>query len=138
MSIKEIAKRNFEDKKYNCCQAVICAYCEEHGLDDAEIFKMTEGFGLGMGGLKDTCGAVTGMFLAMGMVNSAGDKEEPRKTKMETYKDIREAAATFKEKNGSIYCKELKAVVDGKQMTSCEQCVETAAEYVENYEKNHR
>lgn len=138
MSVKELALKNFTEKKYNCCQAVVCAYCEEHGIDDSEIFKMTEGFGLGMGGLKDTCGAVTGMFMSIGLHNSAGEKEAPRKTKMETYADVREAAADFRKKCGSIYCCELKAIEDGKQAVSCDRCVETAADYVDKYEAAHK
>ena len=56
---KEMAVERFM-KGYNCCQAVACAYCEELGMREEDVFKMTEGFGSGMGGLKDTCGAVTG------------------------------------------------------------------------------
>ena len=40
-----------------------------------------------MGGLKDTCGAVTGMFLIISLYNSAGDMNDPKKTKMDTYKN---------------------------------------------------
>ena len=63
---KKDAAERFE-KMYNCCQAVVCAYCEELGVKEEDVFRMTEGFGLGMGGLKDTCGAVTGMFLTIGL-----------------------------------------------------------------------
>lgn len=133
MSISEKAVYLFKERKYNCCQAIICAYCEEYGIDDKDIFKLTEGFGLGMGGLKDTCGAVTGMFMAIGMHNSAGDKNHPTLTKMDTYAAVREAAADFRAKNGSIYCCELKAILDGKQVVPCDVCVRTAAEYVEKY-----
>ena len=59
---KETAVEKFK-KGYNCCQAVACAYCEELGVKEEDMFRITEGFGSGMGGLKDTCGAVTGMFL---------------------------------------------------------------------------
>lgn len=138
MNIKEQAKKYFLQGKYNCCQAVICAYCDEYGIEDDVIFRMTEGFGLGMGGLKDTCGAVTGMFMAISLHNSAGDKTDPRKTKMQTYEDIRNAATDFEVKCGSIYCRDLKAVSEGKQRVSCDSCVEIAAEYVENYIANHK
>ena len=67
---KEVAVEKF-NKGYNCCQAVICAYCEELGVKEEDVFKLTEGFGLGMGGLRDTCGAVTGMFLTISLANSA-------------------------------------------------------------------
>lgn len=135
MSIREKAKKYFVQGKYNCCQAVISAYCDEYGIDDSVIFAMTEGFGLGMGGLKETCGAVTGMFMAIGLHNSAADKSDPRKTKMQTYEDIRNAAKEFEKQCGSIYCRDLKANTDadGTQIVGCDRCVELAAEYVEKY-----
>lgn len=135
MNIKDNANKYFREKKYNCCQAVICAYCDEFGIDDTSIFKLTEGYGLGMGGLKDTCGAVTGMFMAISMHNSAGDKENPRKTKIDTYSDIREAAAKFEEQCGSIYCRDLKTT---DTFVACNRCVEIAAQYVEKYVANYK
>lgn len=51
---KEIAVEKFK-KGYNCCQAVACAYCGELGVKEEDMFRITEGFGSGMGGLKDTC-----------------------------------------------------------------------------------
>ena len=36
-------------KKYNCAQAVACAFCEELGRDEKEVFEMMEAFGFGMG-----------------------------------------------------------------------------------------
>lgn len=107
---KETAVEKFK-KGYNCCQAVACAYCEELGVKEEDMFRITEGFGSGMGGLKDTCGAVTGMFLIISLYNSAGDLNDPKKTKMDTYKKIREAAAAFEEKNRSIYCRDLKILM---------------------------
>lgn len=133
MGIKEKAARNFAEKGYNCCQAVICAYCEEYGIADDDIFKVTEGFGAGMGGLLNTCGAVTGMYMAIGMHNSAGEKDNPRKTKMDTYASIRDVAEKFEEENGSIFCRDLKTEVNGVQRVSCQKCVEDAAELVEKY-----
>ncbi len=133
MGIEEKAARNFAEKGYNCCQAVICAYCEEYGIADDDIFKVTEGFGAGMGGLLNTCGAVTGMYMAIGMHNSAGEKDNPRKTKMDTYASIRDVAEKFEEENGSIFCRDLKTEVNGVQRVSCQKCVEDAAELVEKY-----
>lgn len=132
MSIKENAGKYFAEKKYNCCQAVICAYCDEYGIDDEAIFKLTEGFGLGMA-QKEICGAVTGMYMAISMHNSAGDKTNPPKTKFNTYEKIRGLSQDFEGECGSIFCRELKAVVDGKQAVSCQVCVETAAELVEKF-----
>ena len=134
MYIRERASDLFANStKYNCCQAIICAYCEYYGIDDEAIFAMTEGFGLGMGGLKDTCGAVTGMFMALSLHNSAGDKMNPRLTKLDTYAKIREYAELFKNECGSIYCRDLKSTKDGKQIVSCATCVDTAAKLVEKF-----
>ena len=133
MSIREKAIKNFTEKKYNCCQAVVCAYCEEYGIDDEAIFKLAEGFGGGMGGMQDACGAATGMFMAIGMANSAGEKDNPLITKMDTYKMVSESAASFEEKCGSLYCRDIKRIVDGVQKVSCKECVEMGASILEEY-----
>lgn len=128
----EIAIEKFK-KGYNCCQAVICSYCSELGMSETEVFKLTEGFELGMGGLKDTCGAVTGMFMTISFANSAGDIKNPRTTKLDTYEKIRELADTFQQKNGSIYCRDLKSTDGAQPLRSCIQCVENAARLTDAY-----
>ena len=128
MNLQEKALKNFNEKKYNCCQAVICAYCEAYGVDDQEIFKLAEGFGGGMGGLQDVCGAVTGAFMAISIAGSAGDKSQPTLTKAATYEKVRELANEFEELHGSIYCRDLKT-----DRVSCQKCVATGAQLVEKY-----
>ena len=48
---KKDAAERFE-KMYNCCQAVVCAYCEELGVKEEDVFRMTEGFGTWHGRVK--------------------------------------------------------------------------------------
>ena len=96
--MKNKVMENFIDNNYNCCQAIVCAYCEELGLSENIAFKLTKGFGSGMGGLRDTCGAVTGMFLVISLANSAGDKNSPLKSKQDTYNKFQEVVKLFKEK----------------------------------------
>lgn len=36
---------------YNCAQAIVCTYCDLFGLDEETAFKVSEGFGGGMGGM---------------------------------------------------------------------------------------
>ena len=122
------------EKMYNCCQAVICAYCEELGMKEEDAFRLTEGFGSGMGGLKDTCGAVTGMFMTIGLKNSAGKMDEPFATKMDTYQKLLEAAEKFKEKNGSLYCRDLKTEDGPQPLPCCMKCVEDAAQIIDEME----
>ena len=130
---KKDAVERFE-KMYNCCQAVICAYCEELGMKEEDAFRLTEGFGSGMGGLKDTCGAVTGMFMTIGLKNSAGTMDEPFATKMDTYQKLLEAAEKFKEKNGSLYCRDLKTEDGPQPLPCCMKCVEDAAQIIDEME----
>lgn len=118
-------------KGFNCCQSVICAYCEELGVKEEDIFKMTEGFGSGMGGLKDTCGAVTGMFMAISLANSKSTFDDPKVTKMDTYEKFQEAAAKFKEKHDSIYCRDLLTEQGKQPLNCCIHCVDDAAAIVD-------
>nr|WP_296266414.1 C-GCAxxG-C-C family protein [uncultured Merdimonas sp.] len=130
---KKDAVKRFE-KMYNCCQAVICAYCEELGMKEEDAFRLAEGFGSGMGGLKDTCGAVTGMFMTIGLKNSAGKMDDPFATKMDTYQKLLDAAEKFKEKNGSIYCRDLKTQEGPQPLPCCMKCVEDAAQIIDEME----
>ena len=58
---------------YNCAQAVACTYCDLFGLDEETAFRLTEGYGLGMGNMEGTCGALSAACLLAGMKNSTGD-----------------------------------------------------------------
>lgn len=129
--IREKAEDNFR-RRFNCCQAVACAACESYGISPEDMFRMTEGFGLGMGGLKDTCGAVTGMFLVISLANSAGDPEDPMKTKMDTYQKIQEAAELFRTKKGSIYCRDLKTQEGPQPLPCCMDCVKEAGQILDD------
>lgn len=57
--------QDFHDQGYNCAQAVVCAYCDLVGLDKETAYKMSEGFGFGMG-CMEMCGALSGAVHARG------------------------------------------------------------------------
>lgn len=88
-----------------CSQAVLSAYAEEYGLDRDTALKVSAGFGGGMGRMAQTCGAVTGAYMVIGLKYGAatGDREAKEKT----YRLVREFAEKFKAKNGSLVCKTL-------------------------------
>ncbi len=116
-------------KGYNCCQAIVCTYCDLFGTDEETAFKMTEGFGLGMGGMQSTCGAVSGAVAVAGLKNSQGTSNPT--TKASTYKISKEIVKRFEEKNGTSICRELKGIDTGKVIRSCPDCIRDAAEIVE-------
>ena len=80
MSKKVEQAMAFHDKGYNCAQAVACSFCEEFGIDQETMFRVSEGFGLGMG-MMDMCGAVTGMLMVIGMENSVGNLDGKSRVK---------------------------------------------------------
>ena len=122
-------------KGYNCAQAVACAFAEDLGRSEKEVFEIMEGFGLGMGSMT-TCGAVSAMAVVAGMKESDGNLEKPA-SKKTSYKAAKAMIDEFQKKNGSIICSEIKGIVDGKKtgkiLRSCDGCVEDAATIVEKY-----
>lgn len=91
---------------YNCAQAVAVAFCDVTGLDRDFSAKMASSFGGGMGRLREVCGAVSGMFMVLGYLygyETPGDDDRKKKL----YTQVQELADQFREKNGSIVCREL-------------------------------
>lgn len=118
------------NKGFNCAQAVACAFAEEIGVPEEVLFSACEGFGLGMGGMGATCGAVSGAVMLAGLKNSCGNPKHPG-TKASTYQLTRAITGEFEQKNGSLVCKELKGVETGKVLRSCPDCIMDAVELAE-------
>lgn len=130
MNRKELAIA-YHDRKFNCAQAVACSFAKDLNVDETTLFKACEGFGLGMGGMCATCGAISGAIMAAGFRNSDGNLANPQ-TKADTYKLSKEIVNQFVEKNGSAVCRELKGVDTGKILRSCPDCIMDAVEIAEN------
>ena len=91
---------------YNCAQAVFCAFCDETGLDIDAAARMSSSFGGGMGRLREVCGTVSGALLALGILRGYDDPKDPQ-AKAAHYQLVQEYARRFREKNGTIVCREL-------------------------------
>lgn len=100
---------------YNCSQSVIGAFCEDFGLDFDTMMKLAEGFGGGMGRLRLTCGAVSGMTMVVGMLLSSGS--DAGDTRAEVYARVQKLCNKFIEKNGSMICAELLGLDADKKET---------------------
>ena len=100
MTKGEIAKNNFQNG-CNCAQAVLLAFCEDYGMERETALTIAAGFGSGMAGLRETCGTVTGANMVIGLAKG--------KNRMDANRTFREFADRFREKNGSLVCKELLA-----------------------------
>jgi len=114
---------------YNCAQAVVCTFCDKMGVSEEDAFRMSEGFGFGMGA-KEVCGAVSGMLMVASTISSDGNLDKPS-TKQKTYKLMRELEEEFANKNQSIYCRDLLGGPGQPKLRSCPGCVEDAAAILE-------
>ncbi len=91
---------------YNCAQSTAAAFAEDFGLSTDAVMKMVAGFGGGIGGLRETCGAVSGMVFAAGL--HAGDyPPDDLAAKTRLYDLVKEVNAEFKELFGTTCCREL-------------------------------
>jgi len=52
---------------YSCSQAVCAAFAEDFGIDRSTALRLSCGFGGGMAHTGNTCGAVTGALMVVGM-----------------------------------------------------------------------
>lgn len=113
---------------YNCAQAVAYALRDTVAdrMDADALFRATEGFGLGMGGMEGTCGALSGAVLIAGLLKSGGPEGQP--TKGQTYRLTKALLQRFQEKNRSVRCKDLKGAETGAVLRSCPGCIADAVE----------
>ncbi|MCM1099840.1 MAG: C-GCAxxG-C-C family protein [Clostridium sp.] len=91
---------------YNCTQAVVLAYEDLLPADRATLLRMSSSFGGGMGRLREVCGTVSGMFLVAGFLYGYDDPKAFEE-KAAHYGRIQELAARFRQRQGSIVCREL-------------------------------
>ncbi len=91
---------------YNCAQAVFCAFEDVTGLDRETAAKAASSFGGGMGRLREVCGTMSGALLVLGLLHGYADPKDPEAKKLH-YHRVQEFARRFREKSGSIICREL-------------------------------
>ena len=105
MRRSEIAKNNFM-RGLNCCQSVFCAFCDLTGLDEKTAMKLSAPLGGGVGRMREICGAVSAMMLVLGSVFYDADHPTTEE-KSALYAIEQELAGRFREKYGSIVCRDL-------------------------------
>ena len=105
MNRVEFSEKLFKDG-YNCSQAVVGAFSDLIDIDFETLMKLSSSFGGGMGRLREVCGAVSGMFIVLGLLKGYHSPDD-NDGKKEHYKNIQALAKKFEEENGSIICREL-------------------------------
>ncbi len=118
-------KQQTGDAHYNCCQAVACVFADEVGLASDTLRKLGAGFGLGMGNMEATCGALCGAQMILGLKKY---QSSPIRN------DAAELQKKFTAKCGASICKIIKGQnPEKKVLCSCDDCVSNAVELVEEF-----
>lgn len=127
---------------FNCAQSVLNAFADDLNIDKELISSLTSGFGGGMGKLQETCGAVTGSFMVLGLTNGIRfsentDRKEATNNMVKLFHD------QFVSQHGTISCKQLlgadlntasgrQYLLDNKVFKYvCEKCIADAVEITE-------
>ena len=115
-------KNRTGDAHYNCCQAVACMFANETGVSEDILKRIGAGFGLGMGGMEGTCGALCGAEMILGLTKYKGSPIR---------NDAKELHRKFSDMCGGSICREIKGVGTGKVLCSCDDCVRNAVAILE-------
>lgn len=145
MSRAERAKELFL-QGYACSQAVAIAFADITEIDVATLSKAALPFGGGLGRLRLTCGAVSGMAMVVGL--TCAKAENSAENKKCTYALVQDLCAKFQEENGSLICGDLlsganlqvsvggeaeKRAADYYKKRPCTEIVYSAAKILEEY-----
>ena len=131
----------------NCAQAITVAFCDVTGLEPSFAAKMASSFGGGMGRMREVCGAVSGMLMVLGLLYGYDTPGEDV-SKMAQYTVVQELSARFRERTGSIVCREIlknppsdpnpsPRTAEYYAQRPCARMVLTAAAILDDYIKEH-
>ena len=91
---------------HNCAQSVLLSFAPQLHYSNELAEKIAAGFGGGMGKTQQTCGAVTGAIMVLGLLQGerVSNNEE---LKAESYRSVKEMIRRFTEEFGTTRCNEL-------------------------------
>lgn len=93
---------------HNCAQSVLLSFADDLKFSRELALKMAVGFGAGMGRLQETCGAVTGAIMVLGLLKGeeVNNNEELKAASYGAVKDLtRDFVAEYK----TTQCRDLLA-----------------------------
>ena len=108
----------------NCCQAVLLAFADKLNLPEDQLSKIGAAFGVGMGCMEATCGALCAVEIMLGLQQYHG---------VPVLAKAKEIHQHFNQLCGATICKDLKGRETGIPLCSCDDCVRNAVETAESY-----
>lgn len=136
------AEKEFESG-FSCSQAVLAAFSQSLGMERDTALKIAQPFGGGMAQRGETCGAVTGAYMVLGL-KYGRTRAEDAQARDKTYALMREFIERFTAAHGSLQCRDLlgfrlddpdghaRAEEAGLFRDLCPRLVRSAAEIVED------
>ena len=91
---------------FSCSQSVVATFAERFGIDRETALRIGMGFGGGIGRQGDTCGALTGGVVVLGLANVPGSTDN-KVAKEETYQRVVELTERFEQRFGARACRDL-------------------------------
>ncbi len=122
-----VEKRN---QGYNCAQAVICTYADKLNVPEELLFKLSEGFGSGLGCTLGTCGALNAACMIASYFSSTANLQKPN-SKAKTYPLTRNLTKAFEQRAGALQCRIIKGLETGEMLCECEDCVRIACRLID-------
>ena len=104
MDRKEYAKQLFYEG-YACSQAIVMAFSDLVDVDQEQLKKLSLPFGGGIGRLRLTCGAFSGMIMVASLLFS--NYEDVEENKIKTYEIVQELAKRFEEVHTTLSCEKI-------------------------------
>ncbi len=92
----------------NCGQATAAPFAAEYGVAPEWVARAMAGFGAGMGGRRETCGAVSAMVFIAGLHAGMGVAADHAK-KRDLYRLVKRLCGEFERTHGTTCCRELLA-----------------------------
>ncbi|MCK5137022.1 MAG: C_GCAxxG_C_C family protein [Bacteroidales bacterium] len=119
---------------YNCAQSVVLSFADDLKFSKELAQKMAAGFGGGMGKQQETCGAVTGAIMLLGLLKGEQVNNNDE-LKSQVYGSVKELIREFVSEFKSTNCKDLIGcdlnTAEGEAQFKEQKVMETVcAEYV--------
>lgn len=91
---------------FHCSQAVLSVFAEEYALERDLALKIASTLGGGMGYLGNTCGAVTGAYLVIGLIYGP-TRPDDLQASAQAMRLVQVFDREFKTLHGTTVCREL-------------------------------
>lgn len=106
------AARAFFMEGCSCSQSVVLAFSDIVGIEESALRRLSIGLGAGVGRMREVCGTVSAMAMVAGTL-ARPEGKDIRQQKSDTYAIVQQLAGEFRQKNGTIVCRELLAARAG-------------------------